>query len=97
MGITQIPNLAYATTIATAFRTTLKVASTPHGTMPNNPNLIPTSINLSFQQFIIATTNIPPTIDALAFTNPMGEFFQVIDLEFLIKSFKKKLQLDTFS
>jgi hypothetical protein len=27
----------------------------------------------------------------------MGEFFQVIDLEFLIKSFKKKLQLDTFS
>jgi hypothetical protein len=43
--------------------------------MPNNPNLVLTSINLFPQQLIIATANIPPTIDALTFVDPMGEFF----------------------
>jgi hypothetical protein len=43
--------------------------------MPNNLNPVPTSINLSPQQLIVATINIPPTIDAQAFVDPMGEFF----------------------
>jgi hypothetical protein len=43
--------------------------------MPNNPDPIPTSINLFPQQLIIVTTNIPSPIDALAFVDPMGEFF----------------------
>jgi hypothetical protein len=43
--------------------------------MPNNPNPIPTLVNLSPQQFIVVTANIPSTIDAPAFVNPMGEFF----------------------
>jgi hypothetical protein len=43
--------------------------------MPNNPDLVPTSINLSLQQLIVATANIPPTIDALAFANLVEEFF----------------------
>jgi hypothetical protein len=65
--------------------------------VPNNPNSIPTSIHLSPQQFIIATTNIPPTINAPAFADPMGEFFQILELEFLVKNFEKLLQLATFS
>jgi hypothetical protein len=43
--------------------------------MPNNPNIIPTSINLFFQQLIVVTANIPPTINAPAFVDPVGEFF----------------------
>jgi hypothetical protein len=43
--------------------------------VPNNPNLIPISINLSPQQLIIVTTNILPTINAPAFADQMGEFF----------------------
>jgi hypothetical protein len=58
--------------------------------MPNNPNSIPTSINHYPQQLIIATTNIPPTIDAPTFVDPMGKFFRFLELEFPIKSSKKK-------
>ncbi len=65
--------------------------------MPNNPNLVPTSINLSPQQLIVVTANIPPTIDAATFVNPVGEFFRVLELEFPIKSSEKILQLATFS
>jgi len=53
----------------------LQVAIAHHGTVPNNPDPVPTSINLSLQQLIIATANIPPTIDVLAFVNPVGKFF----------------------
>jgi hypothetical protein len=97
LGITQIPNPAYATAIATAPQTSLQAAIAHHGTVPNNPNLIPSSINLSPQQFIIVTSNIPSTIDAPAFTDPVGEFFQVLELEFSVKSSKFFLQLATFS
>jgi hypothetical protein len=65
--------------------------------VPNNPNLVPTSVTLSLQQLITTTANIPPTIDAPAFANPMGEFFQVLELDFSIKNFEKILQLATFS
>ncbi len=59
--------------------------------MPNNLDPIPTSVNLSPQQLIAATANIPPTIDAAAFVNPVGEFFRVLELEFLVKSSEKIL------
>jgi hypothetical protein len=46
-----------------------------HGTLPNNPNPVPTLVNLSPQQLIAATPNIPRTIDAPAFADPVAEFF----------------------
>jgi len=42
LGVTQIPNPAYATTIATASQ----VAIAHHGNVPNNPNSVPTSVNV---------------------------------------------------
>jgi hypothetical protein len=48
---------------------------THHVTMPNNPNLLPTLINFSPQQLIIAIANIPPTINAPSFAIPVKEFF----------------------
>ncbi len=65
--------------------------------MPNNPNSLPISVNLSLQQPIVATANIPPTIYAPTFADLVGEFFWVLELEFLVKSSKKILQLTTFS
>jgi len=59
--------------------------------MPNNPDPIPISVNLSFQQLIAITVNIPPTINAPAFADLVGEFFQVFELEFSVKNFEKKL------
>jgi hypothetical protein len=59
--------------------------------MPNNPNPVPTSINVSPQQLIVVAATIPPTIDAQPFANPMGEFFRVLKLEFLVKSSEKIL------
>jgi len=52
LGVTQIPNPTYAIAIATASQVALQASIAHHGTMPNNPNPIPTSINLSPQQFI---------------------------------------------
>jgi len=97
LGVTQIPNLAYATTIATTSQVALQAAIAHHGTVPSNLDLLPTLVNLFFQQFITATTNIPPTIDAPTFADPMEEFFRVLELEFPIKSFEKILKLATFS
>jgi hypothetical protein len=91
LDITHIPNLAYATAIATASQVALQVAIAYHRIMPNNLDLIPTSINLSPQQLITTSANIPPTMNAPAFVNPVGEFFQVLELEFSIKSFEKIL------
>jgi hypothetical protein len=65
--------------------------------MPNNLDPVPTSINLSLQQLIVTTTNIPLTIDASAFVDPVGEFFRILELEFPVKSSKKILQFATFS
>jgi hypothetical protein len=87
LNVTQIPNLAYATAITTTFQTTLQVAIAHHGTVRNNPNLVPTLINLFPQQIIVTTTNILPTINAPAFVNPMREFFRDLELEFSIKKF----------
>jgi hypothetical protein len=58
--------------------------------VPNNLDLVPTWINISPQQLIVAIANIPPTIDALAFADPMGEFFWVLELEFPVESSEKK-------
>jgi len=59
--------------------------------VPNNPDLIPTSVNLSPQQLIIAIANILRTINAQAFADPVGEFFRVLELEFLVKNSEKIL------
>ncbi len=97
LGVTKIPNLAYAIAITTASQAALQVAIAHHGTMPNNPNPVPTLVNISPQQLITATTNIPPTTNASPFVDPVGEFFRVLELEFLVKSSKKILQFATFS
>jgi len=96
LGITQIPNPAYATTINTTSQAALQAAITHHGIVPNNSDAIPTLITFSPQQLIAIIANIPPTIDAPTFVDPMGEFFQIFELKFLIKSFKKNLQFATF-
>jgi hypothetical protein len=75
LGVTQAPNPAYAIAIATASQAALQAAIAHHGTVPNNPDPVPTSINLSPQQLIAATANNPPTIDVAVFVNPVGEFF----------------------
>jgi hypothetical protein len=62
-----------------------------HGTVLNNPNLVPTSVNLSPQQLIATTTNIPLTTNAQAFVDPVGEFFRILELEFPVKSSEKIL------
>ncbi len=77
LGITHIHNLAYAPAITIASQVALQAAIAHHGIVPNNPDSVPTLINLYPQQLIVATTNIPPTINALVFADPMGEFFQV--------------------
>jgi hypothetical protein len=91
LGIIQISNPAYAIAIVTALQAALQAAIAHHGTMSNNPNLVPTLVNFFLQQFITVTANIFPTIDVPTFVDPMGEFFQVLELEFPIKSFKKIL------
>jgi len=82
LGVIQIPNPAYATTITTASQAALHVIITRHGTMPNNLNLVPTLVNISPQQLIVVIANNLPTIDALVFVDPMEEFFRVLELEF---------------
>jgi hypothetical protein len=86
LGITQIPNPAYATAIATSFQAALQATIAHHGTMPNNPNPVPILINLSPQHLIVATANIPSTINAPAFVDQVGEFFRILELEFQVKS-----------
>jgi hypothetical protein len=97
LDVTQIPNLAYTIAIATVSQATLQAAIAHHGTVPNNPDLVPTSVNLSPQQLIVVTANIPPTTDASTFADPVAEFFRILELEFLIKNPEKNLQLATSS
>ncbi len=47
LGVTQIPNLAYAIAIAIAFQTTLQAAIAHRGTVPNNLDSIPTLVPFS--------------------------------------------------
>jgi hypothetical protein len=54
--------------------------------MPNNSDPVPTSVNLSSHQLITTTANIPPTINAPAFSDIEEEFFWVFKLEFLVKN-----------
>ena len=97
LGVTQIPNPAYAAAIPTASQAALQVAITQHRTVPNNPDPFPVSVALTPQQLATATTNVTPTIDSPALADPVGEFFRVLELEFPVKSSEKILQLATFS
>jgi len=74
LGITQIPNPAYAIDIVMSSQVALQVAIAHHGIVPNNPDRKSISINFSPQQLISTTINIPPTIDAPSFNDPVGEF-----------------------
>jgi hypothetical protein len=66
LGVTQIPNPAYAITIATTSQVAQQATIAHHGTLPNNPNPVPTSINLSFQRFILLPqTFLPPLMHQL--------------------------------
>ncbi len=64
--------------------------------MPNNLDPTLTLVNLFPQQLIVAAAKFPPTIDALVFIDLVGEFFRVLELEFLIKSSERILQFATF-
>jgi hypothetical protein len=97
LGVTQAPNPVYAIAITTTSQAALQAAIAHHGIVPNNLDPVPTSVNLSPQKLIVATANIPFTTDAPAFVDPVGEFFQILELEFLVKSSEKILQLATFS
>jgi hypothetical protein len=91
LGITQIPYQTYAIAITIASQVALQATIAHHGIVPNNPDSVSTSINLSPQQLIIGTINIPPTIDAPTFANPRREFFWVFELE---KKFRLPPSLD---
>jgi len=75
LGVTQIPNPAYATAIAITSQVTLQAAITHHGIMPKNPDSVPILVKFSLQQPIAVIANIPPTIDAQALVDLVGEFF----------------------
>jgi hypothetical protein len=96
LGIIYIPNPAYIIVVAITSQATLQAAIAHHGTTPNNPDPVLTLVNLSPQQLIVATVNMPPTIDATTFANLMGEFFRILELKFSVKSSEFFLQLATF-
>jgi len=100
LDVTQILNLAYAITITITSQAALQAVIAHHRTVPNNPDLVPTLVNISLQQLIAATANNPPTTDAPAFVDPVGskEFPHWIKpigisspLEFPVKSSEKIL------
>jgi hypothetical protein len=65
--------------------------------MPNNLDSVPTLVNICPQQLIVATANIPPTINAPTFVDLARKFFWVFELEFSINSSEKIMQFATFS
>jgi hypothetical protein len=75
LGVTQTPNPPYAIAIATASQAALPAAIAHHGTVPNNPDSVPTLVNLSPQQLIAVTTNILLTTNAPTFVDSVGGFF----------------------
>jgi hypothetical protein len=89
LGVTQAPNLAYAIAIATTSQAELQAAIAHHGTVPNNLDPVPTSVNLSLQQLIATTTKIPPTTDVLAFVDLVGDSFEFLSWNFQSKVLKK--------
>ncbi len=66
LGVTQIPNPVYATTIVIAFQAALQAAIAHHGTMSNNPDLVPTSITfLLNNSLLLLQTFLPPSMHQL--------------------------------
>jgi hypothetical protein len=64
--------------------------------VPNNLDPILILVFFSLQQLIDVTANNPPTINAIAFVDLVEEFFRILELKFLVKSFEKNLELATF-
>jgi hypothetical protein len=65
LGVTQIPNPAYAIAIAIASQAALQIAIAHHGTMPNNPNPEPTSILLLNNSLLLPQIFFPPLMHQL--------------------------------
>jgi cellobiose-specific phosphotransferase system component IIC len=78
LGVTQALNPAYAIAIATTSQAAFQAAIAHHGTVLNNPDPVPTLINLSLQQLIAAIANILLTTDAPTFVDPVGESFEFL-------------------
>ncbi len=97
LSVTHIPNPTYAIAIAIASQATLQDTIAHHGMVPNNPDSVPISINISPQQLIAVTANIFLTINATPFVDLVGKLSWVLELEFPIKNSEKILQLVTFS
>jgi len=95
-GVMQIPNPAYATTIATTSQATLQATITHNGIVRNNPDLIPISINFSPQQLIVVIINIPPTINAPAFAIQLGNSFEFSSWDFWLRVLKKNYNSSPF-
>jgi len=84
LGVTQILNLAYAMTITTTSQAALQATIAHHQNVPNNPYLIPISVNLFLQQLIV-----PPINDAPTFVDPVGNSFEFFNKNFQLKVLKK--------
>jgi hypothetical protein len=78
LGVTQAPNLAYAIAIATASQAALQATITHHGTMPNNLDSVPTSVNLS-----------PPPLMRQLLLIQWGNSFEFLSWNFQSKVLKK--------
>jgi len=89
LGITPILNLTYVTTIAIAYQATLQAAIANHGIVPKNPNLVPTSMNLSFQQLImLSQTFLAPSMHQLLLIQ-WGNSFKFLSWNFRSRIPKK--------
>jgi hypothetical protein len=62
LGVTQIPNPAYATTITIASQAALQVAIAHNWIVPNNLDMVPTSIETYFfnKSLLLLQTFLPP-------------------------------------
>jgi hypothetical protein len=82
LGITQIPNPTYAIAITTASQVALQIAIVHHGTMPNNPNPIPTPVNIFPQQpLLLPQTFLPPSMSQLLLIQ-WGNSFKLLSWNF---------------
>jgi len=82
LGVTQVPNPAYAIAIATASQAALQAAIAHHETVPNNPDPVPTSVNLSPQQLIVATANFLPPLMRQLLLIQWGNSFEFLSWNF---------------
>ncbi len=89
LGVTQIPNPAYAIAIATAFQTALQAAIAHHGIVPNNPD--PVLISITFllnNSVLLLQTFLSPLMCQLLLIQ-WGNSFEFLSWNFQSKVLKK--------